>query len=353
MDRRGMSGKDLLLFLAKLLVSAVLITIVIKRLSFDEIRAALANPHWGWLTVALAVYGLSAFGGAMQWAWVLKAAGISAPRREIQRLYFIGLFFNNFLPANIGGDAYKIVDLGRKEKRSLGVLAATVLDRLLGLGALTALAVLVLGVASVTAVPLPTFSLILIPIMVLLAAMGAFLLSRRLGTFLPGIFRLLRLDRFASPMEKLTEEFALFRHRISWLNRLFLFSLVVQFLRLATHLLVARGLGIELELEQMVQLLVLIPLLAVSLTLPVAINGIGLREEISAKLLTWASLTETQAVAMELVAFLVMVLFSLQGESCSGWGAGAGPEGLLRKLLRRRTATGQVEWNLLSQRLLP
>ncbi len=313
LNTRGASARDLLIFLAKLLVSAGLIAVVIRRLSFAEIKAALAQPHWGWLAAALAVYALSALGGAAQWAWVLKAAGITAPGREIRRLYFIGLFFNNFLPANVGGDAYKIVDLGRREKRSLGVLAATVLDRLLGLGALTFLAVLLMAVANFVPVPLPTSSLVLFPIMVLLAAMGAFLLSRRLGTLLPGIFRMLRLPGLAGKAGLLTAEFGLFRERIPWLNRLFLFSIGVQFLRLATHLLVARGLGYSLDGHQILQLLVLIPLLAVSLTLPIAINGIGLREEISAKLLIWAGLTQSQAVAMELVAFLVMVVFSLQG----------------------------------------
>ena len=313
MNHRGISGRDVLIFLAKLLVSAVLITVVIKRLSWAEITAALANPHWGWLGAALAVYALSALGGATQWAWILRAAGIAVRKREIHRLYFIGLFFNNFLPANIGGDAYKIVDLGRREKRGLGVLAATVLDRLLGLGALTFLAVLVMGLANFLPVPLPTLTLVLFPVMVLLAAMGAFLMSRRLGTVLPGLFRLLGMSGLADQVRLLTEEFGRFRSRVTWLNRLFLFSVGVQFLRLATHLLVARGLGIALSVEQVVQLLVLIPLLAVSLTLPIAINGIGLREEISAKLLTWAGLTESEAVAMELVAFLVMVVFSLQG----------------------------------------
>lgn len=313
MNRTGISTRDAVIFLAKLIVSAVLIALVVRRLSWQEIRLALDDPGWGWLLAALGVYGLSAVGGAAQWSWILRAAGIQAPGREIRRLYFIGLFFNNFLPANIGGDAYKIVDLGRREKRSLGVLAATVLDRLMGLGALTTLAVIFLGWASLTRITLPTPSLALLPVMAALAALGALLLSRRLGTLLPQLCRSLKLLRLADKAEKLTDEFGRYRAKVPWLNRIFLFSLLVQLLRLITHLLVARGLGLNLDGAQIIQLLVLIPMLAISLTLPVAINGIGLREEISAKLLTWAGLTEPEAVAMELVAFLVMVVFSLQG----------------------------------------
>nr|MEE4269750.1 lysylphosphatidylglycerol synthase transmembrane domain-containing protein [Candidatus Krumholzibacteria bacterium] len=313
MNRTGTSPRDVGVFLAKLAVSAVLITVVVRRLSLDEIRLAMSAPHWGWLVAALGVYALSAVGGATQWAWILRAAGIQAPGREIRRLYFIGLFFNNFLPANIGGDAYKIVDLGRREKRGLGVFAATVLDRLMGLGALTFLAILFLAAASVAGIELPAISLLLVPVMFLLAVLASLLISRRLGLVVGGALRRLHLTGLADRMEHLSAEFVRFRQQVPWLGRIFLFSVLVQGLRLLTHLVVARGLGLPLDFSQMVQLMVLIPMLAVSLTLPVAINGIGLREEISAKLLTWAGLTETQAVAMELVAFLVMVVFSLQG----------------------------------------
>lgn len=314
---------QLLIFFAKLTVSAILIGYLLSRLSLTEIRLAMGSPRWGWLLASLGVYGVSAFGGAMQWSWILKAAGINAPRREIHRLYFIGLFFNNFLPANIGGDAYKIVDLGRREQRSHGVFCATLLDRLIGLGALTAVGVLVLVVVSLADISLPDTALLLIPVLALISAVLAFLLSRRMGSQLPGLFRRLKMVKLAGQLDKITLEFGLYRPKVRWLNGIFLFSLMVQFLRLATHLLVALGLGFSLSLEQALQLLVLIPMLAISLTLPVTINGIGLRESVSATLLTWAGLAAGQAVAMEVAAYLVQVVFSLQGGILlwlGGWG---------------------------------
>ena len=63
----------------------------------------------------------------------------------------------------------------------------------------------------------------------------------------------------------------------------------------------------------MVQLLVLIPMLAIVLILPVTINGIGLRESVAAELLVGAGIAAPHAVAMEMAAYLVQVVFSLQG----------------------------------------
>jgi uncharacterized protein (TIRG00374 family) len=316
-------ARAMLIFLAKLAVSATLIGFLLSRLSLEEIRQAMESPRWGWLLAALGVYGLSAFGGALQWSWILKAAGIMAPRREIQRLYFIGLFFNNFLPANIGGDAYKIVDLGRRENRAHGVFCATLLDRLIGLGALTALGALFLAGTSAAGVLLPSSALVLLPVLLVLALVLAFLLSRRIGQQLPGLFRRLKMGRLADQLAKITEEFGLYRRRARWLGGIFLFSMFVQLLRMITHLLVALGLGFVLGWDQVFQLMVLIPVLAISLTLPVTINGIGLRESISANLLTWAGLAAGQAVAMEVAAYLVQVVFSLQGGILlwlGGWG---------------------------------
>ncbi|MCP4572409.1 MAG: flippase-like domain-containing protein [bacterium] len=306
--------KRILGFLAKSVVSGGLIWYLLaQRLSLDDVTDAVASPRWGWLVAAMVVYGLSAFGGALQWSWLLRTAGIRAAGSEIRRLYFIGLFINNFLPANVGGDAWKIVDLGRQEQRSLGVFCATLLDRLLGLTALTLLAVLVLLGASGIGVPLPRTALWLVAALGLLGGGLAFLLSRRLGRLLPATALRFGWQKGAARLARITGEFSRYRERVAWLNGILAFSVGVQFMRMATHVLVAWGLGFELTFEQVVQLFVLVPLLAISLTLPIAINGIGLRESVSANLLTWAGLAAPQAVAMEVAAFLVQVIFSLQG----------------------------------------
>ncbi|HPF70909.1 MAG TPA: lysylphosphatidylglycerol synthase transmembrane domain-containing protein, partial [Candidatus Krumholzibacteria bacterium] len=291
--------KRLLVTVAKVAVSAGLIAFLLSRLSLAEISDAMERPRWGWLAAALGVYGLSAVGGAQQWAWILRVSGVAAPVREIRRLYFIGLFFNNFLPANIGGDAWKIVDLGRQEGKPLAVFASTVLDRLLGLTALTLMAVLVLAGAAVSDIPLPQAALLLLPVLAGLAGLLAMLLSRRLGGRAPALLARAGLPGLATRLAGLAEAFAAYRRKVRWLNGLLAFSVGVQLLRIVTHLLVARGLGFTLGGAQAVQLLVLIPLLAISLTLPITINGIGLRESISANLLVWAGLAAPQAVAME------------------------------------------------------
>jgi glycosyltransferase 2 family protein len=302
-----------LTFLLKLTVSLALLWLVLSRLTWLEVRDALDDPHWGWLAAALAVYGVSALGGAQLWVWILRAAGLATGAGEVRRLYLIGLFFNNFLPANVGGDAYKIVVLGRREGQTGRVFCATLLDRLLGLGALTVGASLAALGCLAAGVALPGVAAVLILVLLLLGGVLAVLVSRRLGALLPRLLERLRLVALARRAALIAREFQVYRPRLRWLVGIFLFSLAVQALRIAVHLLVAAGLRLEPSAAQTAQLAVLVPLLALSLTLPVTVNGIGLRETISSTLLIYTGLAAHAMVAMEMTAFLIMVLFSLVG----------------------------------------
>ena len=307
-----MSGRRWGIFAAKLAVSALLIGLLLNRLSLVEIREALAHPRWSLLAAALAVYGLSAVGGAVQWTWILRVSGIRTPARELHRLYLIGLFFNNFLQANAGGDAVMIYDLGHREGQPMKVFCATLLDRLLGLCSLTVLALVAVSIATVRMTTLPPVYPLFVAMVALLALLVV-LLSGRISTRVPTLLRRFGLNRAAARYEGIVTEFQLYRTRERWFGVIFLFAMVVQTLRVLTHIVVAFGLGIVLTGEQALQLFVLVPLLGVLIALPVSINGIGLRESASAVIFTFAGIAPQNAVAMELTAYLVQVSFSFVG----------------------------------------
>lgn len=306
-------ARRLAIWLSKLAVSAGLLAYLFSaRISLAEVRAALARPDWWLLAATLLVYGASAAAGAVQWTWLLRAAGVRAGRRGLHRLYLIGLFFNNFLPANVGGDAVKIVDLGRQEGRPLKVFCATLLDRLLGLCSLTLLALIAVAAAALRMDALPPVYPLLLAMLVWLALLTA-LLSRRVSSRLPALLRRARWEAAAARLEGARAEFALYRSRPAWIVGVFAFSLGVQVLRVLTHLLAARALGVSLSGDQALQLFVLVPLLGILVALPISVNGIGLRESMTAVLFTRAGFQAGDAVAFELVAFAAQVAFSLLG----------------------------------------
>ena len=310
MNRRMVSS------VVKAAVSLTLIWFLFRHrdVSWQALGAAVASPRWPWLAAAALAFTVSVLAGALQWSWILRAAGLATPRREMIRLYFVGLFFNNFLLGNVGGDAVKIVGLGRREGRTSAVFGGTVLDRLLGLCALTLLALMTVPMAEALDTPLPPTLPLWLALAIWTAGL-AVLLSRRLAA---GTARLLDRVRWPAAAERFRQVMAVFgefRARPRWLLRLLFWSLGVQILRVATHILVAMGLGLALGTAHLLQFFVLVPLLGILIALPVSINGLGVREVAAADLFVAVGLVSagSDAVAIEFLAYAVMVLVSLAG----------------------------------------
>ncbi len=296
-------------------VSALLVALLLRRYDLAATFAELSGRlQAGWLLAAVGVFAVSVLGGAQQWTWLLAGAGIHAPRAALWRLYLVGLFFNNFLPANVGGDAVKVLDLGRREGRTAVVFGATLVDRLLGLGALAMLGLIAVawGARSgAAALPVMPLAVVLGGILLLLPLLLTPALSGPVGR----LVRMLPWPGWRDRFVRIDDALRVHGRRWGRLAALFLFALLVQLLRVATHLLAARALGFDLDGQRALLLLALVPVLGILITLPVSINGIGLRETAAADLFVAAGIVADggSAVAIELVAFAIQLIVSLAG----------------------------------------
>ena len=71
--------------------------------------------------------------GGLKWHILLRAQGIDVRFRSVLRYTFVGVFFNNFLPANVGGDVMRGYGLARDTDRAAESAVSVVVDRLVGL----------------------------------------------------------------------------------------------------------------------------------------------------------------------------------------------------------------------------
>ena len=94
--------------------------------------AALKMADWRWIGLAVAAAGVCEFFGILRWQLFLRMLHIEVPLRETSRLFFIGAFFNQFLPGTTGGDVVRVIFLMRDhpENKAEGFLSVAV-DRLL------------------------------------------------------------------------------------------------------------------------------------------------------------------------------------------------------------------------------
>jgi len=295
----------------KISVSMGLMVLLLRKISFAELEALVRGMDRTLLASAVAVFFVSNVAGWLQWHVLLRASGVVVPRGSTFRFYFVGLFFNNFLPANIGGDVVKVYDVTKMGTDPYQVIAVTLLDRLLGvfsLCLLAAIAVLFLipGAAAHYLLYLGIFIACMIP------ALG-FYFHRRLGNALRrGVvkLRLFEMDRRASSV---LDHLSPFKGRRRLVAELVLFSAFIQALRVLTHVLVGMSLRIPVDAILLCQFFVFIPLLSLAMIPPITDNGLGVREGLGIVLFAAAGVGRTDAFAMEFLTFMVSVAVSLVG----------------------------------------
>ncbi len=305
----GITRNHVLLALAKAVVSVGLLLFLFKRIPLDQFAEAARDVRGGWLVAA----GLLLFGsnllGALQWSRLLHVVEIRIPFWKVCAYYHVGLFFNNFLPAGIGGDIARVADSSRHGTTKTAALSAVMMDRLIGTVAIASLAL----VATLPAID--RFHLTL----AYLAVVGFFALSVTLvwaifhPALLPACERLLArvgLGGLSPHLDELALRLAGFRARRGLFAGLFALAALTQISRIGVHALVARGLGLDIPL---VYFFLFVPLLAVIVSMPISFNGIGVREGAGIVLFGLVGVERAAAFSLQFLTYLVMVAVSLIG----------------------------------------
>lgn len=294
-------------FLLKFSVSGALVAVLFTMIDFSEASRIAAGSNLLLLAAAAAVFAASNLLGALQWHLLMRSLNLEIRFSDSVVHYFIGLFFNNFLPSSMGGDPVKIYNIAREKHAVESVAAATLVDRMLGLLALSFLAVVASPFAAAR-IDRPELALVA-PVFfgLLLAAFSIIAMPGSSRIFQP-ITRLIYATRPGARLKKAVADTRALMNPAS-LAGLFLLSFGIQTLRVGVHFIVARALGLN-ELH-FTSCLVVVPVLGILIMLP-SINGIGIRETGGAVLFSrW--LTPAAAGTMQTATWLVGVAVSLAG----------------------------------------
>ncbi len=304
--------KSLALFLLKLLVSAVLCFFVWKSIAHapgmdsDDFATIMKNINLKYLFVAVFFIFLSYLSGCLQWKQLLATQNINMTYVNLLRFYFVGCFFNNFMPGNVGGDLKKIYDINQNSNETVGAaISATFLDRLCGLYALCGFA-LAVGVAFFWKDPNQKFFLLPSLLIFLCFSLGlCMLFSRRFGNLLFGKILFFLSERVLH----LHGRFQAFRTK-KLFAQLFAFSTVTQSLRILSHYFCALSIGVDISVSWYFYY---IPLIAIVSALPISIGGFGPRELMAQTLFAKVGVGSLEAVVMQLLAYLANLAVSLLG----------------------------------------
>src|SRR6266540_3791522 len=101
---------------------------------------AIRNAQYRWVALGILAYMVVEIAAAFRWHVLLKVQKIHLSLPRLSGLFFIGMFYNQFLPGGTGGDIIKSYYLLKETPdKKAGALLAVVFDRFIGLVALVAI----------------------------------------------------------------------------------------------------------------------------------------------------------------------------------------------------------------------
>ncbi len=311
-----MKQKSIYSQLLKIFVPGAVISWITYTYGWNNIRTTVLQAHLSWLFGGVLLFVISVFFGAIQWQIILENKKVILPFEKTLRLYFIGIFFNNFILGTIAGDAFKVASLHLDKRDGKASFAATFLDRLAGLIALSLFAIV--GGAIIFVLNLQQTKQFFMVLGVLALFIGIFfgffiiLLSQRLQNALRILLQKLPAFPGNELIQSVLEETFINRRGKDdrrMLIQVGFLSLVIQSLRILVNIFAAQALGI-FSFSTIHYFFVIIPIVALMVTIPMPF---GVRETVGGILFGLAGFSVEQSVVMLFLATIVCISGSLVG----------------------------------------
>jgi uncharacterized protein (TIRG00374 family) len=302
--------KNVLKITVRVGVSAVLLYFVLRSIDLASFWDRVRGMNAAWLLLALATFAITPSISAWRWHRLLRAQHIDVEQRRLIESFWVSLFFNNFLPSNIGGDVVRIADTAPAAGSKTLATTVILVDRGLGLTALLLVAALGALAAALAGVHVPGARF-------LWMASAAGIAVTILVIAIPDLIghalapaRALNKPWVTERAQRLEDAAIKFRNAPAALAGAFGGAIVVQITLVAFYLLTAQGLSVPLPIFLGA---VLIPVSMAVQMAPVSINGFGVREAVFAFFFRRFGLPPDAAVALSLVSTGLMMGLSLVG----------------------------------------
>jgi uncharacterized protein (TIRG00374 family) len=288
----------------KIVVSVTLLYLAFRKIDITNVGSRIYDVNLSWLAAALALSVAQLILSTHRWRVIALLCGVTVAFSRAFRFIWIGTFFNQTLPSSVGGDAVRVWLLVRDGWSWSSSAYSVLLDRMIGMFALSVFVVASLGWA---------FALITNPVARLTLSLIGF--GTIAGFF---VFTLLRHIRHAyltrwRAVRHLVQLSTLAGDTIFSLRSgptVSAVSLGIQFLLVLTVWCLGWAANARFDL---LQATILIPPLMLISTLPVSIAGWGVRESAFALAFSYVGLSQTDGIIISLLFGASMAALGLVG----------------------------------------
>lgn len=220
------------------------------------------------------------------------------------KLYFIGSFFNNFMPTSIGGDVYKIVRLGKKIDSKSHAFSATFMERFTGVIALAFISLLGFVVTLVKGIQGLESDFWVLGAACLIVLVG-FVAGTLFGIKLLGL-----LKKKVSKLEKIYDSLIQYKDGRRILVGAFLTSFIVQLCAIFTQYFILVSLGSTVDVFRA---LFIFPLITLASFFIPSLNGIGVQDFLYKFSNVFLMIGEPTAIAGSILYHLFRLFVSMFG----------------------------------------
>ncbi len=286
-----------------------------------QMATALHLANYWWIGLGILAYLVVELAAAIRWQVLLRVQGIWLSNMRVGALFFIGMFYNQFMPGGTGGDIIKsYLLLKETPDKKAGALLAVMFDRVIGLIALIGITGVLIFLRYNYLAQTPETRRLLY---VLLIVLGSSVLALVTSFLISGFHLLNRLPQRFPGREKLIEVSVAYHLYVRhWKATLvaFVMSLVAHLGTFTTFLCVAYALHAE-DVRvtpptpvPVVDFFAIMPIERTISSLPISFGGAGWREIVLQILLhNLAGVREGVANLIGSLSFLIILICALPG----------------------------------------
>lgn len=278
-----------------------LMALAVRGVEWSRLGEAFRGVDWRWWIAGLAILVAVQFVAALRWALLARPVGFDLPLSAFVRRYFEGLFFNLVLPTSIGGDVVKAYRLSDTAGGRILAACTVLADRVAGLVALMVIA-LTAWAAQRYALGFPQALLVGAGL-----AGAVFVVAT---TVVGNLGRVARLLPDVAPVEAAVARLLPYQERPGLVTSAIGWGLIVQIGGVLSVACVGRALGVDVDLHTW---FIVVPLVNLTMVLPISIGGVGVREGMLSVLLAPFGVPKETAVAVGLLTLLTAVVCGLLG----------------------------------------
>jgi glycosyltransferase 2 family protein len=296
----------------RIFISIALMSFLVyrNRGNFADILEAIKSLDIIFLIYAALLFILAISSIVFRWGVLLMAHGYNISRPFLWQSAYIGWFYNMLLPASVGGDFYRVYDLYRNKGVAMDRnTSAVVMERIIG--SLTGIVLLFIAYF------LGTFSYLTRNTVIGLLTALVVILAFFIILFFPRFFRIdvvirkIRLlDRIRPKLRDFHNMLTSYRYKKKYFFASFLLSLYIQTVFITAYYFINRSLGMGLTYRTMVFIL---PFVQVASSAPIAIGGMGLRENAAVFALESFGASRSDATLFSLIVLALTLLNALLG----------------------------------------